>query len=114
MVGIPGRFVLFFGAQFIAADTRSCSHAAGARLRFSPCLLLRCFFAFLSPLASPFLPLANDVTGNPATQASSVPDKRIIVLSQLGKFALFIRSAQGRLNEWNVARRFGACEDPRM
>lgn len=23
-------------------------------------------------------------------------------------------SAQGLLNEWNVARRFGACEDPRI
>lgn len=26
----------FFLAQFVGAHTRSCSHAAGARLRFSP------------------------------------------------------------------------------
>lgn len=38
---------------------------------------------------------SNDVTGNLATQAYTVRDKRIIVLSQLGKFALFITSAKG-------------------
>lgn len=56
-------------------------------------LLLSSSLIFSSP-SSP-LPIANDVTGNPATQAYPVRDKGIIVLSQLGMFALFISSGEG-------------------
>lgn len=41
------------------------------------------------------LSIANDVTGNPASQAYPVSDKGIIVLSQLGLFVLFITLGKG-------------------
>lgn len=47
----------------------------------------------LFPFVCPFSLIANAVTGNPATQGYTVRDKRIIVLSQLGKFALYITLA---------------------
>lgn len=49
-----------------------------------------------SPVPSPLLPIANDVTGKPASQAYPLPDKGIIVLSQRGIFFLFIPSGKGR------------------
>lgn len=45
-----------------------------------------------SSSSSPLFPVANDVTGKLASQAYPVSDKGIIVLSQLGIFALFISS----------------------
>lgn len=48
-----------------------------------------------SPSLIPPLPIANDITGKLASQAYPVPDKGIIVLSQSGKFVLFISSGKG-------------------
>lgn len=49
----------------------------------------------VSNSTSALLPIAEDVTGNPATQAYTVQDKEIIVLSQLGRFAICFTLGKG-------------------
>lgn len=44
---------------------------------------------------APLLPMANYVTGKPASQAYPASDKEIIVLSQLVMFVLFISLGRG-------------------
>lgn len=41
------------------------------------------------------LPTGNDVTGKPDSKAYPVPDERIMVLSHLDIFVLFISSGKG-------------------
>lgn len=60
---------------------------------FTLFLLSLTLLSYLAP-SSPLLPITNDVTGKPASQAYPVPDKRIIVLSQLGMYVLFISSGE--------------------
>lgn len=106
MVGILELLLLFF-CSLVHILSHTCtgtySNAAGAQLQFThchfiffPCCSCSWLRRYLSSALFVFL-IANDVTGNPASQAYTVRDKGIIFLSLLGMFALFIPSARGHL-----------------
>lgn len=65
-------------------------------------------FILLS-LPAPLSPIANYVTGKPASQAYPMSDKGIIVLSQLVMFVLFISPGRGREKVgmwWDIIKSF--------